>query len=659
MDQYRLRITLLAAATTAVLTACGGGSSSSGGGGGRELVELNSANVSLEPLKSTQAASFGTHLKNGLYTASINQSCSDCAALASGDEAAMDASAPAPDFTQTNTQEAGVDEADRIKYNGEYLYIAANPYNDPIAPEGIADQDYIKVMQRHEDSTMSDVHQIDLPEDFHSIRGLYLSDDSLAAVGAPSYWFDIMLTDIWHPIDEKVKFAVYDVSEPSTTNLQVEVEFDGYLVSSRRIDNSLYLVSTYSPSVQGLTYGASTDEDKQRNYDTIMATSIDSLMPKLTINNAATTNLVEPDSCFIPQDASNADGYDSIVTITRVDLTAPDQIESVCINALTHDIYVSTESMYLMGVNSDDESVIHRFALNDAMSYAGTGNVDGHFGWRNASFRLSEHDQHLRVVTTKLDDNLEPTHQLFILDTQAQDKVLPVVAQLPNEQQPQEIGKPGEDIFAVRYFNDVGYIVTFERIDPLYVLDLSDPTAPTITGELEIPGFSTYLHPINDNLLLGVGQEVAVEALPTTGGQAASPLPPAPEGVKIALFDVSDKTNPQLVNTLVYDNGFTAVEWDHHALSYLPVGDNQARFTLPITAWSENSDSQWLPLSSLKLLEVNFDASGAELVEKSQVEAPQPTEQYYYIDANQDRAIMHGNDVYYIHGNEVIGGVWQ
>lgn len=658
MDQYRLRISFLAAATTAVLSACGG-SGSSGGGTDRELVELNSANVSLQPLKTTQSASFGTHLKNGLYTTSINQSCNDCAAMSSGDEAVMDASAPAPDFTQTNNQEAGVDEADRIKYNGEYLYIAANPYNDPIAPEGIADQDYIKVMQRHSDSTMSDVAQVDLPESFHSIRGLYLSDDALAAVGAANYWFDTMITDIWHPIDEKIKIAVYDVAEPSAIDLQVEVEFDGFLVSSRRIDNSLYLVSTYSPTVNGLTYGASTDEDKQRNYDTIMATSVDSLMPKLTINNTTTTNLVEPDNCFIPQDASNTDGYDSIVTITRVDLTEPSQIESVCINALTHDIYVSTESMYLMGVNSNDESVIHRFALNDAMAYVGTGNVDGHFGWRNASFRLSEHEQHLRVVTTKRDENLEPMHQLFILDTQAQDKILPVVAQLPNEQQPQEIGKPGEDIFAVRYFNDVGYIVTFERIDPLYVLDLSDPTAPVITGELEIPGFSTYLHPINDNLLLGVGQEVVMDVLPTTGGQAATSLPPAPEGVKIALFDVSDKTDPQLVNTLVYQDGFTAVEWDHHALSYLPVGDNQARVTLPITSWSETEDNQWLPLSSLKLLEVNFDANGAELIEKSQVDAPQPTEQYYYIDSHQDRAVMHGNDVYYIHGNDVISGVWQ
>ena len=109
------------------------------------------------------------------------------------------------------------------------------------------------------------------------------------------------------------------------------------------------------------------------------------------------------------------------------------------------------------------------------------------------------------------------------------------------------LGK-GERIYAVRFMGERGYVVTFRQVDPLYTLDLSDPTAPKVVGELKIPGYSAYLHPVGDNLLLGIGREGS--------------------GVKASLFDVSNMAAPTQVAQLMFGSGNTAVEFEPHAFLY-------------------------------------------------------------------------------------------
>lgn len=652
MNIKPIKLTCLTLVCGALLSACGG-SGDNGTGPDRFAIERNSAKVSIQPLAPSAASGFATHLKNGLYTASINQNCAECAVTSSASQAS-DAAASSEDFTNTNTQESGVDEADRIKYNGEHLYVVANPYFDPIHTMG--QQDYIKVYAR-EQGDLNYLSTINLPEDFMTLKGLYLNDDTLVGMGNSVYWAAVSSMDIWHPIEQQVNVAIYDVSDVQSPQINQHIQFDGYLISSRKVEHKLYIVSSYSPTVLGLNYGASSDEQKQNNFDIITGTDINDLLPKMTINGADEQNLVSADNCFIPQDASAIDGYDSIVTLTSINLDNPEDRHSVCINALTHDIYASKESIYFMGVDAEQQGVIHRFALDDDLSYAGTGNVDGHFGWRSASFRLSEHEGHLRVVTSKNGDD-GPLHQLFVLQTEGENNSLPVVAQLPNDQQPEAIGKPNEDIFAVRYFNDKAYVVTFEQIDPLYVIDINQPDAPFIAGELEIPGFSSYLHPINDNLLLGVGQEVNNGVLPGNGNDDAIAVMPVMTGAKVALFDVSNPANPVQVETLVYDDAYTPVEWDHHALTVQAVDDNHFRFALPMSRWFDSSNNTYINETYLNLLEVNISDVGAELVERSPIVAPVVEDVYYYIDSYLDRSVIHGDDIYYVHGNEVVEGVW-
>jgi hypothetical protein len=230
---------------------------------------------------------------------------------------------------------------------------------------------------------------------------------------------------------------------------------------------------------------------------------------------------------------------------------------------------------------------------------------------------------------------------------------------LPNDLHPEAIGKPGEDIYAVRYFNDKAYVVSFIRIDPLYVLDLTDTSDPKIAGALEVPGYSAYLHPINEHLLLGVGQQIDPNRFPQIGQGGLLDTNPIEEGAKVSLFDVSDPTSPLELGSVVYGEGFTPAEWDHHALTYLSVDEHHFRFALPVSTWGQfGADERWSQVNKLEMLEVNITSNGAELVERPPLEAVNSSDDYYYLDSYHDRSILHDNDVYYVHGNRIWQGVW-
>ncbi len=657
MNYQRFRLPLLAFSSTLLLSACGGGGGSSNDDEvTRQLVEVNSAKVSLQPLKSSSATSFANHLKNGLYTSSISQfeSCANCTATPSTTQAGDAASG----YSSTNVQEAGVDEADRIKYDGDYLYMAARSYYNPLAGGTAMQSDYVKIMKRQPDTTMEEVAVLTPQGALNSMSGLYLHSDKLTVVGHSSSWYDIMPIDVWHPFEQKVEVEIYDVATPEQATMNNAISFDGYLLSSRRIDNKVYVVSSFSPKVEGINYGAHTDADKQANFDLIRAIDVNTLMPKLTKADNTVHNLVDPQSCFIPEDAGSSDGYDSIVTLTTIDLSQPDNIESVCINAVTQGLYASSNAIYLMATDNFEQSVIHKFDLGNALDYVGAGTVDGYFGWSNPSFRLSEYQNTLRVVTSNFEAG-EIKHNLYVLNTQPQDNKLNIISQLPNDLHPEPIGKPGEDIYAVRYFEDKAYIVTYLRIDPLYVLDLADASNPKIAGELEVPGFSSYLHPINDNLLLGIGQQVDPNRLPGNGEVGTANTTPIDEGAKVSLFDVSDPANPLELGTVVYPNGYTPVEWDHHALTYIKMTDNEHRFALPVSSWYINAEGGWEYGNSLQLLEVNITDNGGELVDKSALQVDNLPQDYSFNGGQEDRSIIHADTVYYIHGNEIWQGLWK
>jgi uncharacterized secreted protein with C-terminal beta-propeller domain len=199
---------------------------------------------------------------------------------------------------------------------------------------------------------------------------------------------------------------------------------------------------------------------------------------------------------------------------------------------------------------------IHRFdaSARGQTTYAGAGTVPG---FVVGQFALSEHDGALRVASTDepawLSETAQPDPaQSYVTVLAPRDGGLAQVGQIGG------LGR-GQRIYAVRFIGTTGYVVTFRQVDPLYTLDLSDPSAPRVAGELELSGYSAYLHPLGDGLLLGIGQEA------TTAGRL--------QGTQVSLFDVTDLAHPRRLQQIVYGGAGSDAEFDHHAfLWWAPTG---------------------------------------------------------------------------------------
>jgi hypothetical protein len=214
-------------------------------------------------------------------------------------------------------------------------------------------------------------------------------------------------------------------------------------------------------------------------------------------------------------------------------------------------------------VDGPPPTLIHQFRLGPGTeaSYVASGEVEGRL---LNQFAMSEFDGDLRVATTtdgwgNFGEQSEST--VFVLR--------------PNGTDLEQIGSvgglgKGEQIYSVRFIDDVGYVVTFRQIDPLYVIDLSDPANPVLEGELKIPGYSAYLHPVGDGLLLGVGQDATDEGRTT--------------GTQLSLFDVGNPADPQRISTLAV-GGQSEAEWDHKAFLYW---QPDGTIVLPVSpGWNE------------------------------------------------------------------------
>jgi hypothetical protein len=206
-------------------------------------------------------------------------------------------------------------------------------------------------------------------------------------------------------------------------------------------------------------------------------------------------------------------------------------------------------------------TLIHQFALGDgtAANYVASGSVPGRL---LNQFAMSEHNGDLRVATTTEGWNFGEQSESAVYVLRPNGESLDVIGSIGG------LGKT-ETIRSVRFLGDTGYVVTFRQTDPLYVIDLTDPANPVLDGELKIPGYSAYLHPVGDGLLLGVGQDA------TETGQTL--------GTQLSLFDVTDPTNPQQIDTLQI-GGSSEVEWDHKAFLYWP---EDGTIVLPVSpGWS-------------------------------------------------------------------------
>ena len=670
----------------------------------RKAPSLNEMSMALTSLKSANSTDFEQHLRNGVYLTSVQQNyvlesvATDGSANTVSDAAASTNSVSSSGndkqagYSSTITQEAGVDEGDRMKYDGEYIYIANNQYYQPqtFAEESQASQTSVRILQRDSQGEVSELSTAVVNEGASSINSLYLNKDKLAVL---SNIYDYsaydngvsssIASDMFFPVEQSFNLSLVDVSDQSTPAVSGSYTMDGSIIDSRRVDDVLYIVSSFSPFIANLPY-ATTESEKLDNYKNVFTSNISNLLPQLTDTQGNNKNLVEPENCFIPEETTDKDGFNGIVTLTTIDLTQPDSISSVCINTQVSGLYATPTSVYLYGTDyqyennkTTETSIVHKFSIaKQNITYVASGTLEGRFNWQLSNLRFSEKGDDLRVVTTKGNPSVGYDHHLNVLSPTGNE--LKLVAQLPNDTYPEKIGKLNkegivqEDIKSVRFFENKAYIVTFLNTDPLYVLDLSDIEQLKITGALEIPGYSSYLHPISENLLVGIGQNVDPNriTLTETDTNNVNESTPIIEGAKFSLFDVSNMNSPIEIESVVYENGYTPVEFNYHALTYLKTANNTHRFGLPVEKWltetlvdleTGKKMDVWSRDNSLQLIEIVGNDSDATLVEKGAVKPAMATEpsQATYISGWDDRAIFHGDDIYYLHGNSIWKSFWQ
>ncbi|MBU2881569.1 beta-propeller domain-containing protein [Psychrosphaera sp. B3R10] len=671
MTLHSLRIALIFAIGASV-TACGSdglfGSSSKNNVDVEELEIIASSGNRL-----VKASSLLTEqvVKNGMLLQGNVNRCNECDFTA---EASTDVSAPTTgDYSQTTTQESGIDESDRVKYDGDRVYLASNNYYWYETLDNGTDNDesrpHVRILQKNQDDSLTSVSKLMLTDKASNVNDLYVNDNKLMAIynvfGEQLYSHGFvsdlaMTTDIWYPYKQQFGLTVADVTNAADIQVDVSYTIDGYPISSRRIGNKIYLLSSYSNQTD-FVLDTESKFTAQAQYNDFIENNEIQFLPKL-YTDGAEQDLVSAEDCYLPSDSTESSGYSSVVTLTTIDLTQPDKLESICVVTPINGFYASHDGLYLYYSGYEfienenkwvSNTAVHKFDFEGStVNYSASAEVDGDLGWSNPHLRLSEYNGDLRIVTSSNNWNgTDVEHKLFVLRPDEANVQFNVISSLPNAQQPAKIGKPGESIYAVRYYGDKAYIVTFERRDPLYVVDLSNPESPKLAGELDIPGYSAYLHPINENFIVGIGMQVD----PNVNTQSADPN--FVSGAKIELYDVSNPNEPVVVDTLVYEDGYSVVEWDYHALSVLKDSDSHYRFSFPVNSWQtiEQQDGSqiWNNNNSLKMVDIDL-LQGGSMTQQGSINVDSG-----YYGSFGDRSILHGDIVYYIRNNSIWQSYWS
>lgn len=618
------------------------------------------------------------------------------------------------DFSTTNLQESGVDEADRLKSDGRFLYvlvqqelITAPSETKPISiavPQPVTYRIRVLELGKNPHSA-KEVASLELHKGMRA-DGTYLvtgregdSNDLLVVLGRKDdYLYAVDWFTPWSWRSGMTYVSFIDVDNPAEPQHQTRLAFDGHLVASRRIGEMLYLVTRHYPWVKGYLPWPRDSVQKEENEQLLDKATLADLLPKWQVDDGLKQDyLTSAKSCYLPP---AEEGYVSadVISIIAIDLRKPSGRPSArCIVGPTETVYVSQQSLYLattrhryviqtnerlardMVVYPPEETTeIHKFALaTGGPDYRGSATVRGHLGWEQGkkSFRMGERDDVLFIATSLGESwNGSATTRLTVLseDQTGDTRRLRTVAHLPNEKRPEAIGLPSERLYAARFLGERGYLVTFRVTDPLYVLDLSDPADPFIAGSLKIPGYSDYLHPVNENMLLGIGKSAIAADSDWGDGRGAWY-----QGLKLALFDVSNPQLPKEVNSIEIGARGTDSDslYNHHAVTWLPADPEQgrpARLALPINLHAGGDTRiplepwQFYPWmhTGLYLFDI-YDGSGPEkrmpgIVERGRmvVESAADTDYRRYYPLG-DRALLKGDGVHYLHGDSVWSASWN
>lgn len=419
-----------------------------------------------------------------------------------------DDSASSGGFSQTNLQEQGVDEGDIVKTDGKYIYVLRQDLSLVILEAAGKDSEIVSATELS-------------PEGDVSIREMYLDGDTLNII-LSEYATSLEQTDTdmvyYTDSRRQTRILTYDISDRDHPVQTGDVFQDGAYSDSRKNGAYLYLFTRYTPDLQD-TYEDST------------------IVPRLGGSEIPASDF------YVPENLRSSD----YLVISSMDISNPGEIlDCKVLVSGASTFYASTENIYIANETYDSSQTRTEITKFHYEKGRITGMAAGSVrGYLNNSFSLNEYQGNLRVVSTYYGDeynnvrdmvsNLTGTYfeqnwtehnALYILDEDL--KQIGAIEDLAE----------GETIRSARFFGDTGYFVTFRQTDPLFSVDLSDPSDPQILGELKISGFSSYLHFYGENLLLGIGYEAEED----TG---------IVSGLKLSMFDISDPANVTETDRLV------------------------------------------------------------------------------------------------------------
>ena len=453
------------------------------------------------------------------------------------------------EYSQTNTQVEGIDEGDIVKTDGEYIYILSGDDISIVKAQGAESAEVARLNVAKGDEK---------GQSWEYVQEFYVADGLLSVIKFKNQYLpandlqassDVAVNRIM-PLKNVTYVSIYDVSDKENITLKAELGQDGYFVSSRLKDGKLYLLSSYAN-------GQSWKEDDILSYVPCLyngtkteAVAIDdiSLLPKKEGVEYTVINEIDIEKGKISSTQGILGGY-ATVYMNENNLY------------LAYDHYnVEKEEKTIEGRKVEEytnttETDIVRISLGE-METAAFGSIDGYL---LNQFALDEYEGNLRIAAT-VDkyvyqtsedqvkgysnyETIEDTNAncLYVLDDDL--KIIGIISDLA----------PDEQIYSVRFDGEVGYFVTFRQVDPLFSVDLSNPQAPKVMGELKIPGFSQYLHVYDDGLLFGLGM-TADEDTGRTGS------------LKLSMFDVSDPYDVTEKHQLILEENYSTALYNHKAV---------------------------------------------------------------------------------------------
>lgn len=485
------------------------------------------------------------------------------------------------DYSGTNLQVQGVDEADVVKTDGQYIYQVNN--------------DRIVVAKAYPADKMEIVSVLDFTDDNFTPQEIYLNGDFLVATGS----FYEKIGDIvpYEKVAEErmylrppyyeqksiVKAIVFDISNKANIREIREVEIEGNYVSSRMIGSVLYMVSNKYQNYYYINYA---DQELQTPIYR------DSLEGKEYVNIGC------PDIRYFPDSVES-----NYMIVSAFDISKEEKANIQTYLGAGENIYVSNENLFVAvskfnyevmafedtGVATDAakpaiapayveqrETSVYKFSLDGSkITYLNKGLVPGLI---LNQFSMDESKGYFRIATTTGNEwgtgANASGNNLYILDD-----AMNICGKL-------EGIAPGERIYSVRFMGDRGYIVTFKTVDPLFVIDLKEPTRPEILGALKIPGYSDYLHPYDENHIIGFGKDT----IELSGGGYYM-------GMKLALFDVSDVSNPiQKFSEVIGDRGTDSELLRNHKALLFSKEKNLLAFPVTVAEIKnkdQSSENKW------------------------------------------------------------------